>query len=156
MLQKPCLPIAAVDPVTSFSQNSYNCRVPTLRRHRLITVLFALLSLLFMQLAVAGYACPVDSKVSEVAAMAEAGMPCAGDMATVDLDQPSLCHAHCQSAQQTADKVQVPTPVGVIATGFTYTIEPIRASAPARAAQAPLLLRSTAPPIAVRNCCFRI
>lgn len=130
--------------------------MPTLRRHRLITVLFALASLLFMQLAVAGYACPVTSKVSEVAAMAAAGMPCAGDMATVDTDQPGLCHAHCQSSQQTADKVQVPTPVGVMVTGFTYILAPIRVSAPTRPAQAPLLLRSTAPPLAVRNCCFRI
>jgi hypothetical protein len=130
--------------------------VTTTRRHRLITVFVALVSLLFMQLAVAGYACPVQSKVSEVAAMARAGMPCAGDMTTMDTDQPGLCHAHCQSAQQTADKVQVPMPVSVMATGFTYTIEPARASAPPGPAQAPLLLRSTAPPIAVRNCCFRI
>ena len=119
-------------------------------------MLIALISLLFMQLAVAGYACPIGSKVGAVAAMAEAGMPCAGDMTTVDVDQPGLCHAHCQSAQQAADKVQVSTPVGVVATGFTYAIEPIWASMPPRPAQAPLLLRSTAPPIAVRNCCFRI
>jgi hypothetical protein len=137
-------------------QNSYNRDVSTYRRHRLITVLFALASLLFMQLAVAGYACPVASKVSEAAAMAEAGMPCAGDMTTVDTDQPGLCHAHCQSVQQTADKAQAPTPVGVMATGFAYTIEPTRVSTPARSAQAPLLLRSTAPPLAVRNCCLRI
>ncbi len=109
-----------------------------------------------MQLAVAGYACPLESKVSEIAAMAEAGLPCAGDMATVDGDQPGLCHAHCQSAQQAADKVQASTPAGVMAMGFTYTIEPTRGFVPARPAHAPLLLRSTAPPIAVRNCCFRI
>jgi hypothetical protein len=136
--------------------SSYNCSVSTFRRHRLITVLFALVSLLFMQLAVAGYTCPMASKVSEVAAMAEAGMPCASSMATVDTDQPSLCHAHCQSAQQSVDKVQAPAPAGFMLTGFTYTLEPTRASTPTQPAQAPLLLRSTAPPIAVRNCCFRI
>jgi hypothetical protein len=138
------------------TQNSYNYRVPTFRRHRLITVLLALASLLFMQLAVAGYSCPVASNVSQAAAMAEAGMPCAGDMVTVDTDQPGLCHAHCQSAQQTADKVQVPAPVGIVTVGFTYAVEPALAATPALAAQAPLLLRSTAPPLAVRNCCFRI
>ena len=128
----------------------------SLRRHRLITVLFALCSLLFMQLAVAGYACPVGGKVGEVATMAAAGMPCAGDMSTMDEDQPGLCHAHCQSAQQTADKVQLPTPTGAMATGFAYTIEPAPVARPGGRAQAPLLLRSTAPPIAVRNCCLRI
>lgn len=127
-----------------------------IRRHRLVTVLFALCGLLFMQLAVAGYACPVGGKTGEIAAMAEAGMPCAGDMSVIDTEQPGLCHAHCQSAKQSVDKVQTPTPMGAVATGFTYTIEPTKVSRPARPAPAPSLLRSTAPPIAVRNCCFRI
>ncbi|MDP3857726.1 MAG: hypothetical protein Q8Q73_08210 [Stagnimonas sp.] len=125
-------------------------------RHRLITVLFALFSLLSMQLAVAGYACPVDSKVSQIAAMAEAGMPCAGDMSSVDAEQPGLCHAHCQSAQQSVEKVQAPTPMAAISTGFAYTVEPSHVSAPRSPAQPPTLLRSSAPPITVRNCCFRI
>lgn len=156
-----CLPAlsSCLDPDefgARFLQNCYNRTVLSFRRHRLITVFVALVSLLFMQLAVAAYACPVEEKVSEVAAMAEAGMPCAGDMATVDTDQPTLCHAHCQSAHQTADKVQAQMPVVAMASGFVYTVEPVRISPPARPAQAPLLLRSTAPPIAVRNCCFRI
>jgi hypothetical protein len=130
--------------------------MPGLRRHRLITVLFALFSLLFMQLSVAGYACPVDAKVSAIASMAEAGMPCAGEMSSMDTEQPGLCHAHCQSAQQTVDKFQAPAPIGAVATGFTYVLEPARLSSPPRLAQAPSLSRSTAPPIAVRNCCFRI
>ncbi|OOG36595.1 hypothetical protein [Polaromonas sp. A23] len=125
------------------------------RRHRLLTVIFALFSLLFMQLAVAGYACPVESNVAETVSMAEAGMPCAGEMVK-DTEQPSLCHAHCQPAQQTVEKVQAPTPMGALATGSAYTIKPTRISPPARPAQAPSLLRTTAPPIAVRNCCFRI
>lgn len=127
------------------------------RRHRLITVLLALFGLLFMQLAVAGYACPVDSGKASAAAMAVAGIPCAGDMSlSMDAEQPGLCHAHCQSAQQTVDKVQSPIPMGAVATGFTYTIEPAQLSPPVHPAQAPSLLRTTAPPIAVRNCCFRI
>ncbi len=127
-----------------------------LRRFRMATVLFALVSLLFAQLAVASYACPVRGTASEVAVTAQAGMHCAGEMGTVDEDQPGLCHAHCQSAQQSVDKVQVPAPTGAFATGFTYTIEPAQAAVPVQRAQAPLLLRSTAPAIAVRNCCFRI
>ena len=127
------------------------------RGHRLITVLIALFSLLFMQLAVASYVCPVNSKVAEAVVMAESAIPCAGDMPNVDTDQPGLCHAHCQSAQQSVEKVQAPTLIGAVATGFTYTIEPpSRASAPRQPAQVPSLLRSTAPPIAICNCCFRI
>lgn len=125
------------------------------RRHRLIAMLFALFSLLSMQLAVAGYACPVETKVSQAAAMVAAGMPCAGDT-VMDTEQPGLCHAHCQSAQQSVEKVQAPTPMGAVATGSTYTLEPSRPSAPRPLAQPPSLLRSSAPPITVRNCCFRI
>ena len=128
------------------------------RRHRLITVLFALCSLLFIQLAVAAYACPGNmSKVGEVAAMTKAGMPCASDMSlNMDDEQPGLCHAHCQSAQQSVEKVQAPSPIDAVAVGFAFTIYRALAAPPADPAQAPLLLRSTAPPIAVRNCCFRI
>jgi len=127
------------------------------RRHRLVTVLLALFGLLFMQLAVAGYACPVDDGKVSAAAMAVAGMPCAGEMAPgMDAEQPGLCHAHCQSAQQTVDKVQSPTPTGAVAIGFTYAIEPVRLARPAHPPQTPSLLRTTAPPITVRNCCFRI
>lgn len=126
------------------------------RRHRLITVLFALCSLLFMQLAVAAYACP-GSKLSEAAAMAEAGMPCAGEVSlSMDDEQPGLCHAHCQSAQQTVEKVQAPSPIDAVAVGFAFTISRALATPPPDPVQAPLLLRATAPPIAVRNCCFRI
>jgi hypothetical protein len=129
------------------------------RRHRLITVLFALCSLLFMQLAVAAYACPGNtSQLSAAAVMAEAGLPCAVDVSLgMDDQQPGLCQAHCQSAQQTVEKVQAPSLIDAVAVGFAFTIYPaLVASPPAGPAQAPLLLRSTAPPIAVRNCCFRI
>ena len=83
------------------------------RRNRLITVLFALVSLLFMQLAVASYVCPgTASKVAEVAAMAEADMPCAESMTlAMDESQPNLCQAHCQAGQQTADRYELPAPV---------------------------------------------
>lgn len=127
------------------------------RRHRLITVLFALCSLLFMELAIAGYACPVDTGKLETVAMAVAGMPCAGEMSSrMDSEQPGLCNAHCQSAQQTVDKVQSPAPMGAMATGFIYAIELVRRAPPAHPPQAPSLLRTTAPPISIRNCCFRI
>ena len=128
------------------------------RRHRLFTVLFALCSFLFMQLAVAGYACPtVTSKVAEVAAMAEAGMPCAESMSLeMDDAQPHLCQAHCQSAQPSADKHELPTLPTVAAIGPTFRLTgttPVFSGMPL---QAPHLMRTTAPPLAIRNCCFRI
>ena len=128
------------------------------RRHRLIIVLFALISLLFMQLAVASYTCPgAASKVAEVAAMAEADMPCAESMSlNMDNEQPSLCHAHCQTDQQTADKHELPSPVAISAlpAGFTSpAIVPVFSGAPLLV---PDLKRTTAPSVVIRNCCFRI
>ncbi len=128
------------------------------RRHRLITVLFALVSLLFMQLAVAGYVCPGSaSKIAEAAAMAEAGMPCAESMPlSMDDQQPNLCHAHCQAGQQSADKYQPPAPIplGALPADFSLkAVIPVFSEAPL---QAPHLQRTTAPPVSIRNCCFRL
>jgi hypothetical protein len=128
------------------------------RRHRLITVLFALVSLLFMQLAVAGYVCPgSESKVAEAAAMAEAGMPCAESMPlSMDDQQPNLCHAHCQTSQQSADKHELPSPVALGALPADFSLQvavPVFSQGPL---QAPHLQRTTAPPVSIRNCCFRL
>ncbi len=132
--------------------------MPRNSHQRLITVLFAMVSLLFMQLAVASYVCPASgSKVSEAAAMAEAGMPCAESMAfTMDDQQPNLCHAHCQAGQQSADKYQVPSVVfiGGLPADFSLQIAmPVFSEAPLQASH---LQRPTSPPVAIRNCCFRL
>lgn len=129
--------------------------VSSLQRRRLITVVFALFSLLFMQLAVAGYVCPMQDKAAEMATMAEAGMPCAGDMVQ-DTEQPGLCHAHCQSSEQSVEKVQSPAPSAAVATGVTYTVQPVRLVIPSYLRQGSQLQRTTSPPLQVRNCCFRI
>jgi hypothetical protein len=74
------------------------------RKHRLLTVILSLWALLFAQVALAGYVCPASGKAVQVAAMAEAGMPCAETMSkAMDDEQPGLCHAHCQSSQQASD-----------------------------------------------------
>ncbi len=123
-----------------------------LRRHRLITVLFALVNLLFMQLAVASYACP-----SAVSKVAEAGMPYAGSLPlSMDDGQPSLCQAHCQASQQSADTHALPSPVALSALPAAFTLPvtaPVFSGAPLQASH---LKRTTAPPVAIRNCCFRI
>ena len=128
------------------------------RRNRLITVLFALVSLLFMQLAVANYVCPgTASKVAEVAAMAEADMPCAESMTlAMDESQPNLCQAHCQAGQQTADRYELPAPVVIATVPADFTLPHTILVFLGAPLQAPHLRRNTAPPVAIRNCCFRL
>jgi hypothetical protein len=140
------------------SQTHYTQAMTRNRRTRLITVLFALVSLLFMQLAVAGYACPgTRAKVAEVAAMAEAGMPCAESMAiNMDDEQPGLCHAHCQAGQQSADKYQLPSPIAIDALPADFSLQIVIPPFLEAPLQAPHLQRTTAPPVAIRNCCFRL
>ncbi len=128
------------------------------RRNRLITVLFALVSLLFMQLAVASYACPgTSSKRTAISEMAEAGMPCAQSMtATMDEEQPNLCQAHCQAGQQVADKTQLPAPIAITTLPPDFTLPVIAPIYQGASLQAPHLMRTTAPPASIRHCCFRL
>lgn len=128
------------------------------RRIRLITVFFALFSLLSMQLALASYACPgTMEKVSEIAAMAEAGMPCVESMSlNMDDEQPGLCHAHCQASQPSADTYELPPIVALSALPTQFTV-PVPAPVFAELLlQVPHLERMTDPPVAIRHCCFRI
>lgn len=127
------------------------------RRFRLLTVMFSLWALLFAQTALAGYTCPGNAKAAQVAEMVQAGMPCAETMSrAMDDEQPSLCHAHCQAAQQSADNYQVPTLATLAELGAVLTLARIRPSADVSLLQTPLLWRATDPSLAVRNCCFRI
>ena len=123
--------------------------------HRLITVLFALHSLLFMQLAVAAYACPDIG--AKVAVMAEAGVPCAESMTlAMDDEQPHLCQAHCQAESQSAEKFQL---LSLLAADALPSAPALQIALPALLAASlhvPHLQRGTAPPLSIRNCCFRL
>lgn len=133
------------------------------RRFRLFTVCIALFSILFMQCAMASYVCPGMSMGAgniEMTAMSvdveSSSMPgCEG----MDKNQPGLCHAHAQDQQskQSLDKPQIPDVQPFIAVGLVlalYAIDFDVLLAPAQP-ESRILPRSTAPPIAIVNCCFR-
>lgn len=128
------------------------------RRTRLITAIFALISLLFMQMAVAGYACPgAESKIAAISSMAEAGMPCAQSMTmNMDEEQPNLCKAHCQAGQQVSDKYELPAPGSIAALPPDFLLPVVISVLQGTPMQAPHLMRTTAPPVAIRHCCFRL
>ena len=129
------------------------------RRTRCMTALLALVSLLFMQLALARYVCPGElAQLTSVAATQQSGVPCSEPMSTVaDNDQPNLCKAHCEDANMSAETVKVPTmdaPDGLVAYFLADSARPILPSG--LPLQKALLQRSTAPPLSIRHCCFRI
>ncbi len=128
------------------------------RRSRLITAFFMLVSLLFTQLAVAGYVCPSGlAPFASISAMAQAPMPCAESMAkSLDDAQPNLCQAHCQAGQQTADTYELPTLPGLAMVSTALFLPDTTQVSLGEPLQLPHLKRTTAPPLSIRHCCLRI
>jgi hypothetical protein len=131
------------------------------RLSRSVAALIALFSVLFMQLAVAGYVCPAhqtgqanESMTLSASASVQASSGCKG----MDIDQPSLCHAHAQVGSQSLDKPELPQVQSFATIRGSLIERPADAGhrSPAAQSQFPLLTRATAPPLAIRNCCFRI
>jgi hypothetical protein len=131
------------------------------RTLRLVTVVVAIFSMLFMQLAMAGYVCPGSSPAGErtfaqVSAMAPDMVNCE-DM---DTAQATLCHLHThgEPAKQSLDTKPVPdtspfVPLVLILTVQSFMGFSVPTAQPFVRVD---LARSSAPPIAIRNCCFRI
>jgi hypothetical protein len=118
------------------------------RSSRYVIALLALFSMLFMQMAVASYVCPMLT-TEPMAAMTD----CAG----MEMEQPVLCIDQAHAIKQSADKPESPPVQPFIAAGLILTLCPVEAnsqaaSMPSRSA----LLRTTAPPLPILHCCFRI
>lgn len=115
-------------------------------------------AILFAQIAVAAYACPAlaASQTSEQVAamdMSATEAPCA----EMDVKQANLCVEHCQYGQQSLDHPVTPVVFAVADLPYVHA----RLDGPAfigstQEYSQSLLTRTTAPPLAVRNCCFRI
>jgi len=128
------------------------------RRIRHLSAVIALLSLLFMQLAMAAYACPKLSPAQQQSTMLDASGQPMKDCAQLDKQNPSLCHADSHQAPQSSDTPNPPSIPPFTATGLIVHIvaadEPVPVGFMFPAAF--LHASSTAPPIAIRNCCFRL
>lgn len=123
------------------------------RRLRFLAALLALASVLFAQLAIAAYACPIAAGLAQEASAGEGG--CCGK--AMDPEQPALCAAHCQQGDQSLDKpsaslpglgpwLPVSAPPGILDAAE-------RPRPPGELAS--LLARDTAPAAAVRHCRLR-
>jgi hypothetical protein len=126
------------------------------RRIRLVSAVVALLSLLFMQLAVAAYACPNLMPARSAPMLDSAGQPMANCPQT-DRQSPTLCHEHVHKQTPSLDKPDAPSVMPFVATGFALPLfwPDHRAAMPAP----PLVFlhaSGTSPPIAIRHCCFRL
>ncbi|HYD95920.1 MAG TPA: hypothetical protein VEC01_11385 [Noviherbaspirillum sp.] len=138
------------------------------RRSRIVSALFALISVLFMQLAAAAYACP-PGRVVQLNEAATMAMAMAGHEAMAshegmeecdglieDDAPPALCYSATQVADQSLNKPapDLPPSVAVVlvpaVADVNLAYRPV--APPARTA---LLARDSSPPLSIRNCCFR-
>lgn len=126
------------------------------RIHRKFASLVGVVALLFAQLAGSAYACPflVQSMAeSTTTATGEAVVP----SAVLDPGAPALCEQHCQYGTQNVNDAPQALAGVALAPAFVVTIAQhvVVAASPATAAQ-PSRLYAASPPLAIRNCCFRI
>jgi hypothetical protein len=130
------------------------------RSSRVVAAIIALISMLFMQLAVAGYVCPqfeaTDGHGSTIVVedVAHTGTDCLG----FDKEQANLCQAEATFGNQSVDNGAGLSVPPFAATAVMLVVHELKTE-PAyveRNVSAPLLARVTAPPLSIQNCCFRI
>jgi hypothetical protein len=151
-------------PASYYQPRSKESKPMNRTRHsRYLAALIALISMLFMQLAMASYACP-DLRIAQKqpgASDTSAVMAAHQDMSDcqgADKVTPNLCQAQDQAGSQSLDTPHVPQVPAFTAIGLALPVL-FLASAyqpPVVQPDAASLTRSTAPPLSIRNCCFRI
>jgi len=130
------------------------------RPSRLLAALVTLFSLLFMQFAVASYVCPrqpVGQHDQPAAVKLDGGEQSMPGCTGMDMEQPSLCHAYDQADSQSLDKPGTPLVPPFAPASLSVTLGALEMIYPPvqEYAQSALLLRATAPPLAIQHCCFR-
>lgn len=116
---------------------------------------FLIASLLFLQVAVAAYACP---QVSVALSAEGTKMTDCAAMEKLDQNNPGLCAEHCHVGEQASHQVEPPIVAGASGPGFVVlfpVVEALRAEPPSASFADPLVLTS-APSHAILHCCFRI
>ena len=127
------------------------------RPSRFFAALVTLFSLLFTQLAMAAYVCP-QSAPAQVSLSAERSDAVLPDCSEMDTQQPSLCNAHCDDSKQTLDTPAAPDVGPFVPSTLIFVVHSASQASPllGNADAALPLQRATAPPVAIRNCCFLI
>lgn len=132
------------------------------RRSRFVATLFALISVLFTQLAVAGYVCPsmeiaraMEPIATSVTAIDHHAMAGCGGIA---MEKPVLCQDHSLVSKQSLDKPALPHVAPFMATMLVQAVSHTDSSYQSvnSLTENHLLTRTTAPPLSIWNCCFRI
>ena len=129
-------------------------------KSRVVVALVALVSMLFMQLALAGYACPELKLAADFAAMVKTSTAATEMPGCAQMDgvQPSLCHASAHTQHQSLEKHEVPLVQAFIPALISLILIPTPVASSLTPFQFSSIRQSGAPPppLSIRNCCFRI
>lgn len=125
-------------------------------RTRRLVALFAVLGVLFSQLAVAAYACPGSDGMIRASLASPAESPDCHELPGPE-GVDALCRAHCQQGDQSLERTAAPVMAAAMPVGFAVlrVESACGADGPTRP-QPSLLARPTEPPAAVRHCRFLI
>lgn len=123
------------------------------RRLRRWIALIALFGLLFQQLAMATYACPLEQDGAATISAASTMTPCQSP----DTTDKTRCQQHCHPLAQTSDHATPPTvPAAVLpATTWWRDASTIRIDLPESIA-CEIDAHETAPPLTIQHCTFQI
>lgn len=123
--------------------------------HRKIISFIAIIALLFTQLAVSAYACPMlNGGVTAQMQMADNADTTCDEM---DMAQPGLCQHHCLDGQQiNNDSPLDPSALAFIPAFVVSLTVSVTTTFETTIVAAPSLHHATSPPLSIRNCCFRI
>jgi hypothetical protein len=119
---------------------------------RKLVSLLGIVAVVFAQLLVSAYACPMLLMgADDVSAATPQADTCADDMAS-----PALCQKHCENAQQNINDAPQPLAGVALAPAFAVKLPAVMGMALSVPALQPSLLHATSPPHAIRHCCWRI
>jgi hypothetical protein len=119
-------------------------------RHRRWIALFALMALLFQQLAMASYLCPQEQSSRSVAV--EAVAPCHASK----LVETPLCHEHCYPTAASPDHTPVVNIAAALLPVTVWVRECAGSTGNRMQALAVLIDRVHPPPLTIRHCSFQI
>ena len=121
---------------------------------RKLVSLLSIVAVVFAQLAVAAYACPLEF-VGLDETIDVVGAPETNSSGR-DAQSPALCQKHCENAQQNVNDTPPSAFVSLESAVFVVTLVMDRAAPPPAKASTSSLLHATSPPLSIQNCCFRI
>lgn len=76
----------------------------------------------------------------------------------VDVEKPNLCQADSHKGKLSLDKPELPNVMSFVPAQLLAVITPLHLSVPSNPSIVAegTMARATAPPLSIRNCCFRI